>query len=486
MSLNLTGEPITNVPIGELGGTLYDATSHSSYQHAGGLVYPQEQIANVAHILRQSLPQTKGRVVSADWRDAMVGGACGLLLGILLCAGFAVIAWGWSLRMLDVLSGGARWGGLLGILIGYSNPSISDRFRKYFPLINVIVSHNTEPLPPCASAERVICIAFHPHSLLLAFAVAPSDSNAAVVRLYDTAEQQIGPLTLVHPFQVDVRTVSWKPHAKDVLLVGCRGGVLAWHLSFFGVEQAACVFFQASQRVPVTSISWANQGRVMAAGSKQSTKIHLFDIARPSQHSLLKTFTNRHGVNQVQFLADADQCLMVVSSGVGELQLWDLTSNAYSLIPLRAPALQLSPLFTKAHDASRTVAMTYVVQFEAEEGIALVRVKRAGSHRAAEVHLLAAVSTSRIDPLKVGGLVQQMQVSNGRVFLKVRSGHIIVLKMAATESCTSALCVGSFPVSDDLVMATCPSFPRGSLLAYVTDQQRLRFLPCYHCDSAEA
>lgn len=107
-------------------------------------------------------------------------------------------------------------------------------------------TYSAPPLRTHRGVERVRALAFHPHRMLLAVVVQEDDemSHRARVHVYDVAESCLA-CVLTHAFQREVHGVAWKPYARAVLAVGCRGGVLLWCVEAGGVRPAA-----ASGRAP--------------------------------------------------------------------------------------------------------------------------------------------------------------------------------------------------------------------------------------------
>jgi len=119
------------------------------------------------------------------------------------------------------------------------------------------------------------CIAWHPHTPKLATAHA-DDTVRISSAVADSKTATVKPI-LKHSAMRNVSCLSWRPNSGGQLAVGCSSGVLLWSIdpsSVVSRPSANCAtILSRPGHSPVTGISWAPSGRLMASCSPADTNI---------------------------------------------------------------------------------------------------------------------------------------------------------------------------------------------------------------------
>lgn len=179
-------------------------------------------------------------------------------------------------------------------------------------------------VPDRGDREEAVFIFDSPRTMVDGAAVPPGECVSATM----AAGQRTGPsrggtgpttascpsptCVLRHCFQRDVSALAWKPRSQGTLAMGCRGGVLLWHVPMISTPgegpaagwrggdvttppvlllRATCIFypfgrslFPAAHRTApsVTQLSFTHgDGRFLAIASAQSRHLVVVDVFRP-------------------------------------------------------------------------------------------------------------------------------------------------------------------------------------------------------------
>lgn len=419
---------------------------------------------------------------------------------------------------------------------------------NWVPLVR-LVTPNPPPISPHrvhasssdgmpAPADHVTAIAFHYH--LPVVAVSIQDEQSARIVLYDYSTEALLPLHLTSPFQSAIEALAWKPASRDVLLVGCKGGVLVWHLSFQRkassvlnsnaaaaaahqggapiltsssahrhiVEEewgdgrsAVSVFYQASGASEhlITSLACSHHGgKYLAMASRTDPLVSLVDLSKPPRASHLyhASHLTSGGVSGVLF-SQNDRMLITAWDASTTLRVTTLPSFELSHFTVPQPIRQMSPA---EHLRKRTLSDSgeameeevLVVSYAATEGCAIISVTQK------RLAVLALISTGM--RRGVGGVVDQLHVHGARLYLQVRSGHWVMAHVGAgggrsenhsrSAVGSSSLVVrrigvfqqrqsSSYSSNGPSVFALSPNAPHGSLAA-LWDGCSISWIPSYY------
>merc|ERR1712142_848726 len=128
-----------------------------------------------------------------------------------------------------------------------------------------------------------------PEGLITEFAWHPKTNKIAVALKDDTIKiwyddkDNVIPL-LKHKRQVGINTIAWKPLVDDILAVGCNDCAILWTVdpsSMSARPGSGCAqIISSPANQPVHSLSWDPKSSLLALGSKNSTKIEIWDSDR--------------------------------------------------------------------------------------------------------------------------------------------------------------------------------------------------------------
>lgn len=379
--------------------------------------------------------------------------------------------------------------------------------------------------------ERVTAMAFHPVRPLLALAIDEgSEKGRTRVVIVDVRENSRDLLArstvLTHAFQKKVSVLEWKPHAEDVLAVGCEGGVLVWLLNADGDRKeeviihghhrgervasphlpspappgvssphtaprslsngAMCLFYAYMSEVPVTTLSFSHKvprtpysGRFLCCGSRLCSTLTLVDInARP---------------------CDTGRCSMTLAGGVdgGTEQVLFAEDNSYVLSftcghsSLSFVSLRLDPT-VKAEGRVRVSTPFPVLEGQPATGVGphayFLHVARVEGVvvgmldvTRCEFQILSLISTGVVRG--IGGCVRRFAASRRRLWVSTETGHLLFCDYHYYQhERTRRLSVIPVGVTtmDTSLMASYSGFSVGSLVAVVEQNEVLHLLPSYH------
>lgn len=120
------------------------------------------------------------------------------------------------------------------------------------------------------------CLAWHPHTAKLAIGF--SDDT---VKVATTDTGAIQPL-LKYAGMKGISCIAWQPCGSSQLAVGCQAGVLVWTVDAASVvsrPSSSCVTRLVGHLGPVTDLSWAPDGRLLASCSPADTRLLVWSPA---------------------------------------------------------------------------------------------------------------------------------------------------------------------------------------------------------------
>ncbi|KAH8611622.1 hypothetical protein ERJ75_001002600 [Trypanosoma vivax] len=365
-----------------------------------------------------------------------------------------------------------------------------------------------------ANPERITTISFHSVRMVLAAAVEEGGGSCRVI-VYDVAEEK-EVCVLTHAFQRNVHCIKWKPFSRDVLAVGCTGGVLLWCLSFglplmthqrytsaagsfdsvsdhTGTEScvrtsgnsraycnnsdvgfstssgedrgAYCLFYRCDAGIDITCMNFScRDGRYLACGSREHAALHFHDIRlQPTKSLLLRSISIEGGTQDVLFSED-DSFAMRLISGVAMLLMTQFPSCTSTAVPTAAPVLKVA--------RARALGPNhFFMQCARTEGVFVTHV-----NPFVGVHVIALISTGV--HRGVGGAVHCIASSGRRLYIAVETGHLLVLRYGRRGVFT-LIPVGTAELRAEQ-MAVFDGYTCGSLLAIVEADQAVVFFPSYH------
>jgi WD40 repeat protein len=361
--------------------------------------------------------------------------------------------------------------------------------------------------------DMVVAMAFHHHLPILALATRDA-SQVHRVQLYDVALEVKMPVVLTHALQSrGVHALAWKPHSRDTLMVGCEGGVLCWSITAGaamhqvrrngGISQDVhpygplwgsiaddtpiAVWLPCSPDAPMSSVVFSSDGRYIACASEHSTSMHVHDVSmRPRDSLVIESVAVEGGTCSLCFAPPDDGFLVRAIRSQCRVKLLSTATFRTETIVTEAPvsgvvALEASSTTGRSSTPSAGV---FALQYADTEGVVLAKffMDDSPACRGAIMVVLGLVSTGL--HRGVGGAVQHIAADGKRLFLRVKSGHVVVVSIAChSEQAWSVRGVGCIAPSPTtpaaFYMTTSPSFQKGSLLA-VTHGAEVRFFPSYY------
>lgn len=426
--------------LGEVGGRLYSVHDKEEYIQRGGVAYPSFRVANVSVVnclARPTIRRTMHRLLETPLRLVQKS------LHLATCV-FPV------LRIF-----------------------IPTAVSKGKPSMQVAAAVHS-------GAERVVAIAFHPHRMVLAVAVHEGgySNDSCRVCVYDVVENRRRAV-LTHAFQIGVAALQWKPFSRDVLAVGCRGGVLLWSLSSapsdgpvgdWG-EKAYSVFYRCLRNAPTTTMCFScRDGKYVACGSTAHTRMHLLDASHGPQdpQSTVTTITPsvEGGIRDVVF-ADDDTYILSTVSTAASVCLIRMSTTNYSTVTVATPG----PVegITKAPG----IGVNYYFMYT--KGLEGVVLARGNAHVGLEIISLISTGLCR----GVGGAVRGITASKRRLWVSLETGHLLVCHYGCREGTFSLLPVG-VAAMDVAHMFSFSGCTVGSMLAVADGEGTVDYLPSYH------
>jgi aladin len=264
------------------------------------------------------------------------------------------------------------------------------------------------------------CLAWHPHTAKLAIAF--SDDTVRVAST-DTAATQ--PL-LKYAGMKGVNCLAWHPCGSSQLAVGCQAGVLVWTVDAASVvsrPSSSCVTKLVGHRGPVTGLSWAPDGRLLASCSPADTRLLIWSPARQAVEQL-----QRVGGGGVSLVSWAPNWLRLFSATPGRtFRVWDTADWDCQRWTVggkngRVASAAWAPDGLQLLFATTDEPVLYSVSFQS------------GAEAAIPVMDLAAVSLANGDT--AGGLVQDIQwdPTGQRVAISFRDTDFLLLLRARPGS----------------------------------------------------
>ncbi|GET86869.1 hypothetical protein, conserved [Leishmania tarentolae] len=311
--------------------------------------------------------------------------------------------------------------------------------------------------------ERVTGLSFHPLYMWLAVAVEEGSADGSVrVVVYDVGEGRVM-CVLTHAFQVKVSWLQWRPQSRDVLAVGCCGGVLLWRL-FAGASGSAAdtppaaanafanadavaraLFYPIRSGFTVTAGAFAHQdANILACGSVGDTRLVFLQLNEsPFQPKACGTVVIPSvdgGLGQVLF-DDDDLFLLCTVCDHGSLAL-----------------VHIRPSLTSAPAASSAAAFqSYVVPTPAPVDC-VARAKGLGpSLYFMSTARLEGVLLARVNPFigvevvsmistglhrGVGGCVSGFECSRRRLWIQTETNHLLVCRCGMRDGVVSLIPIG--------------------------------------------
>ncbi|KAG5483986.1 hypothetical protein LSCM1_05837 [Leishmania martiniquensis] len=348
--------------------------------------------------------------------------------------------------------------------------------------------------------ERVTGLSFHPLHMWLAVAVEEggADGSARVV-VHDVGEGRVM-CVLTHAFQVRVSWLQWKPQSRDVLAVGCYGGVLLWRLLAGSSDGAAeapwpalralvnadaaarALFYPTCRGFTVTAGAFAHRdASILACASVADTRLFLLQLSHPPfQPQACGTVVVPSvdgGLGQVLF-DDDDLFLLCSVCEHGSLALVRIRSLPTSTSAASSAATFQSCVVPTPAPVDCVVRATglgpslYFMSTAGLEGVLLARISPFIG-----VEVVSMISTGLYRG--VGGRVTRIECSRRRLWIQTETSHLLLCRCGLRDGAISLIPVGvaAMEVVDMASFTGCRS---GSLVAAVEADGTIRFLPSYH------
>ncbi|KAI8907802.1 WD40-repeat-containing domain protein [Gorgonomyces haynaldii] len=180
--------------------------------------------------------------------------------------------------------------------------------------------------------ERNTWIEWHPYKQVFAL------GHPHGVILYDLGCQYS--LTLTHIKQQDISVIKWHPYIP-MIAVGTKKGVCLWRL-FYDSEDASILsktkpLMEFLPQNDVSTLSFSEDGQLLAIGNYRSGKVILYDIA--TQES---AFVGRFGPGSTELLFANDYLYQAISGG--GLIIWETFEWTNTHLQTQGEVHSISPL----------------------------------------------------------------------------------------------------------------------------------------------
>ncbi|KAG5509926.1 hypothetical protein GH5_07773 [Leishmania sp. Ghana 2012 LV757] len=348
--------------------------------------------------------------------------------------------------------------------------------------------------------ERVTEVSFHPLYMWLAVAVEEGGADASTrVVVHDVGEGRVI-CVLTHAFQVKVSWLQWKPQSRDVLAVGCDGGVLLWSLlagtsgsaadAPWSATKAAAnadaaaraLFYPTCSGFTVTAGAFAHQdASTLACASVADTRLFLLQLTEPPfQPQACGTVVIPSvdgGLGQVLF-DDDDLFLLCSVCEHGSLALVRIRPSPTSMSAASSAAVFQSCVVPTPAPVDCVVRATglgpslYFISTTGLEGVLLARI-----NPFIGVEVVSMISTGLYRG--VGGCVTRFECSRRRLWIQTETNHLLLCRYGLRDGVISLIPVG-VAAMEVVNMASFTGCKTGSLVAAVEADGTIHFLPSYH------
>ncbi|TPP50148.1 Acetyltransferase (GNAT) family protein [Leishmania donovani] len=341
----------------------------------------------------------------------------------------------------------------------------------------------------CGGPERVTGLSFHPSYMWLAVAVEEGGADASTrVVVYDVGEGRVM-CVLTHAFQTKVSWLQWRPQSRDVLAVGCCGGVLLWRLfadssgsaaaapwsapkAFANADVSArALFYRARSGFTVTAGAFAHQdANTLACASVGDTRLVFLQLNEPPfQPQACGTVVVPSvdgGLGQVVF-DDDDLFLLCTVCEHGSLALVRIRPSPTSASAASSVAAFQScvvPTPAPVDCVARATGLgpsLYFMSTARLEGVLLARI-----NPFIGVEVVSMISTGLYRG--VGGCVTGLECSRRRLWIQTETNHLLVCRCGLRDGAISLIPIGVAAI-EVVAMASFAGCTTGSLLAAVED-----------------
>ncbi|CBZ24723.1 conserved hypothetical protein [Leishmania mexicana MHOM/GT/2001/U1103] len=348
--------------------------------------------------------------------------------------------------------------------------------------------------------ERVTGLSFHPLYMWLAVAVEEGGADASTrVVVYDVGERRVM-CVLTHAFQMKVSWLQWRPESRDVLAVGCCGGVLLWRLfadspgsaadgpwsatkAFANTDASAhALFYPTRSGFTVTGGAFAHQdANTLACASVGDTRLVFLQLNEPPfQPQACGTVVVPSvdgGLGQVLF-DDDDLFLLCTVCEHGSLALVRIQPSPTSGSAASSAAAFQSCVVPTPAPVDCVVRATglgpslYFMSTARLEGVLLARI-----NPFIGVEVVSMISTGL--HRGVGGCVIGLECSRRRLWIQTETSHLLVCRCGLRGGVISLIPIGVAAI-EVVAMASFAGCTTGSLLAAVEVDGTIHFLPSYH------
>jgi len=169
------------------------------------------------------------------------------------------------------------------------------------------------------SKDPVRCLAWHPHTPKLALALKDD-----TVKIYPASSPvpSVQPV-LKHASMRGVSCLAWRPLSGGYLAVGCLQGVMLWTVdpsSVVSRPSSSCAsLLSRPGHSPVTGLSWAPDGALLASSSPSDTNLLIWSAARGECSPLRRV--GGGGVTLVHWSQDSSRLFTATPGGI--FRVWE-------------------------------------------------------------------------------------------------------------------------------------------------------------------
>ncbi|CAJ1014938.1 hypothetical protein Q4I30_000455 [Leishmania utingensis] len=352
----------------------------------------------------------------------------------------------------------------------------------------------------CGGPERVTGLSFHSSYMWLAVAVEEGGADASTrVVVYDVGEERVI-CVLTHAFQKEVSWLQWRPQSRDVLAVGCCGGVLLWRLLAASSDRTAdaswsvaktlasadaaarVLFYPTSSGVTITAGAFAHQdANTLACASNADTRLFFLQLNEPPFHpqacGTVVVPSVDGGLGQVVF-DDNDLFLLCTVCEHGSLALVRIRPSPMSASGAASAAAFQSCVVPTPAPVDCVVRATglgpslYFLSTAGLEGVLLARI-----NPFIGVEVVSMISTGLYRG--VGGCVTRFECSRRRLWIQTETNHLLVCRCGLRDGVISLIPIG-VTAMEVVEMASFAGCKTGSLVAALEVDGTIQFLPSYH------
>eukprot|EP01130_Rhizamoeba_saxonica_P008489 TRINITY_DN3440_c0_g1_i3.p1 TRINITY_DN3440_c0_g1~~TRINITY_DN3440_c0_g1_i3.p1 ORF type:complete len:395 (-),score=76.93 TRINITY_DN3440_c0_g1_i3:79-1263(-) len=208
----------------------------------------------------------------------------------------------------------------------YDNESLIQKSHNFVgTILDMILDWNRlfalDIRPTNGDNVAIVDLAWHKYQQKFSIA-----TTNGVIYMYDLNNNAWSTSPLYHDFQKNIKSITWKPLAANILAVGCENGYCIWKYKNMGHEDVMLdiemKFHKYPGLAPVSSLSWSPDGHFLATASYNFGYIVIWDIHHGTNYSLPQ-YLGR--VSCLEWSPDG-RFLFASSSSSPKFRIWETKS----------------------------------------------------------------------------------------------------------------------------------------------------------------